>query len=63
MKSCSEIVKLREIQYAIKHGIAVSNADRQWVIDLCKREQTPVLLEVAIRATADGFDTAGLVTI
>lgn len=62
MKSCAEIAKLREIQYAIKHGIEVSDYDKQWVIDLCKREQVPVHPKVADRAAASGFDTTGIKT-
>lgn len=62
MKSCTEIVKLREIQYAIKQGLEVSDFDKQWVIDLCKREGTSVHPKVADRAAASGFDTTGIKT-
>lgn len=62
MISCTETVKLREIKFAIKQGLEVSDFDKQWVIDLCKREGTPVHPKVADNAAAQGFDTAGIKT-
>lgn len=41
----------------------VSPADRQWILDIVKREQVLIRADVVQKAANEGLDTRGIVTI
>lgn len=58
-----EISKLRAIKTLVKAGneYLVPAADKQWVLDIVKRERAPIRAAVVERAVVQGYDTTGLV--
>jgi hypothetical protein len=54
--------KLRLIKQATMEGRGneVSFADKQWVLDMCARMGTTLKVELLDKATADGYNVAGI---
>lgn len=61
----AERAKLARIQKLVLSGKArtVSAADRQWVLDIVKREQVMIRADVVQRAANEGLDVNGIFTI
>ena len=51
---------IAEIRARVTRGLAVADWEKQLVLNILRREGTPVPAEVIRRATASGFDTVGL---
>jgi len=58
----TEYRKLKEIKAIVKDGRhdQVTPDDKQWVLDLMKREGTPTPAEVIKAAKDSGFDVDGI---
>jgi hypothetical protein len=57
--------KIRFIKAAVKEGRAhlVSNEDKQWILDMLKREVCPIRKAVKTAAKNSGFNVTGIEVI
>ena len=62
MMSKEEGVKLQNIKARVLAKKAVSNVEKQWVLDLLKREQCAIRPAVKQAAKNSGFDVSGIIT-
>lgn len=65
MITAEEGVKMRNIKARVladNSGNSVSSQEKQWVLDIVKREQVTVRAAVVQRANNSGFNTTGIRT-
>lgn len=60
MITADENAKVREIRKLAEEGSDVSHDDRQWILDLHKREGIPMEKEVVEGAKSMGFNVDGI---
>ena len=62
MITADETLRVRKIRKMAEDGESgsVSTEDRQWILDLHKRENIPLPEDVYLNAKAAGFDVEGI---
>jgi hypothetical protein len=63
MMTAAEGSRVKAIKAKVLAGKFVSDADKQWVLDIVRREQVAVRKQVVENASKEGFETAGIRTI
>ena len=62
MLSLAEKARYKEIKQLTLEGRVdlVSTTDKQWVLDIVRREQVAIPVDAVRAAAAQGYDTAGV---
>ena len=60
MFTVDENLKIKDIKNRALNGEVVTKEDRQWVLDMYKREGIPLLKETYDGAKEMGFDVEGI---
>lgn len=62
MITAAEGAKLKKIKSCIKSGLHVAASEKQWVLDVVRREAVVVPSAIVQRATENGYNAEGILT-